>query len=255
MYLHFLRKQCDCWITDISEETTAEESLILQQMLSGDVHPYGNVTALLQTQGCGLKVPLLLLRYGANPNHGCGLPYGESILHRAARQGDLPLVRLLLAAGADPDAANNSNQTVQDVAQENCKPYIRFASTQRGIDFKSGTLEDAMALFITNQTVVLTIQISLDKTIDADEALVSLTNMAGEELEPLKVKLEVTPGQMKAAIAEQVMIPVNDLVLVLATGNPLETSSADTVKELLNHAGEHSLVQSGAQVHVKKAKG
>lgn len=255
-YLGKLERKYGHWITDLGQGESAKKFLILQQMLSDGVDPdtIGGYkeTALLRTQGSGLKVPLLLLRHGANPNYRCQQweGYGGTILHIAAKKGNLPLVKLLLAAGADTEAVDKSNRTAEDVAEGNCKPYIRFARTQRGVDFKSGTLEDAMALFTTNRALVLTMKIGLDATSDADEALVSLTNMAGEEVETLKVKLKLSLVQMKAVISEQFMVPVKDLALVLANGSLLETSSAGTVKELFSHVKEHSLAQEQEQMRM-----
>lgn len=240
-YLEELKQKYGHWITDLGQGagTEAGKFSILEQMLSDGVDPDTaggfKETALLRTQGCGLKVPLLLLRYGANPNHRCDLweTYGGTILHIAAKHGNLPLVKLLLAAGADTTAVDDSNKTAEDVAQESCKPYIRFASRQRSVEFKTCAFEDAMALFTTNQTLALTVKASLDTTGSPDEASVSLMNMAGEDVETLKVKLEMPLSHMKTAISEKLLVPEMDLMLVLPNGNLLKTSSGETVKGVL----------------------
>jgi len=217
LQLQKLKRKYGHWITDLasSAETEPGKFSILEQMLCDGVDPdtMGGYeeTALLRTQGSGLKVPLLLLRYGAHPNYRCNLweTYGGTLLHIAAKEGNLPLVKLLLAAGSDTAAVDSSNKTVEDVAQESCKPYIRFASSQSNVDFKTCTFEDAMSLFTgtTNQTLVLTITASLDTTGSLDEASVFLMNMAGEKVETLNVKLEMPLSNMKTAISEKTMVP------------------------------------------------
>jgi ankyrin repeat protein len=55
----------------------------------------------------------LLLRRGARVNRTCG---GDTALHRAAELGDEAVVKLLLAAGADPTLRNSNGFRPSDLA-------------------------------------------------------------------------------------------------------------------------------------------
>jgi uncharacterized protein len=58
----------------------------------------------------------VLLEAGADPD--ARQAEGWTALHSAARNGDLPTVDLLLAAGADPTATNEDGASVRDLAAE-----------------------------------------------------------------------------------------------------------------------------------------
>jgi ankyrin repeat protein len=78
----------------------------------------------LHSAAAGSHAPLLhlLLAAGADPNavqHG-----GYTPLHSAAQNGQAELVHALLQAGADPEARTEEGQTALELAQENLHPGV-----------------------------------------------------------------------------------------------------------------------------------
>jgi ankyrin repeat protein len=86
------------------------------------------------------KTPELLLSIGANPSAVSDLTK-ESTLHIAARTGSLDLVKLLVAAGADPRAIDGQGQTVVFPALE--------APDQKSTDESSQPDEDSISRAVT----------------------------------------------------------------------------------------------------------
>ena len=147
------------WLNDLGQWAQREKGprdrdfQILQRMLI-DGEPVDTVggykeTALLRGMGHGIWVPLLLLRYGADPNFRCYLwdsMYGGTILHMAAEQGNLPLIKALLSVGADTTLRDKSGKTAQEICKdEKCANFIQqFVKDGTGkVDIKSGTLQMA----------------------------------------------------------------------------------------------------------------
>jgi ankyrin repeat protein len=72
---------------------------------------------------------IALLKGGANPN--VKGPDGASVLHMAAQQGNLEMIRALAAAGAKLDITNNDGLTALDIA-EGKRPAGAAAAAPRG---------------------------------------------------------------------------------------------------------------------------
>lgn len=86
------------------------------------------------------KTPELLLYVGANPS-AVSESTKESTLHMAARTGSLDLIRLLIAAGADPRAIDRQGQTALFPALE--------ALDQKSPDETSQRDEDSISRVVT----------------------------------------------------------------------------------------------------------
>jgi ankyrin repeat protein len=76
-----------------------------------------------------------LLEHGANPNARAKAQSRQTALHAAAWNGDLPMVQLLVAAGADPSLVDEEHQTTPlhwaevsfDIRrQEGCREVAAF---------------------------------------------------------------------------------------------------------------------------------
>lgn len=81
------------------------------------VNEFGD-SPLVDVAGLGLtQIAKALLAAGANPN-GPSTPYRDCPLHNAARKGNVPLVILLLNAGADAQYVNDYHDTIFDALDE-----------------------------------------------------------------------------------------------------------------------------------------
>lgn len=168
------------WLTDLGQSAGDDVSgpqfqLLWRMLREGEpvdtIGGYGE-TALLRTQGEGLWTPLLLLRYGADPNMRCEMwdaLYGGTALHQAATGGNVALVRLLLSAGANPALLDKAGCTAAQAASTEAarrlalandpNPHITYdgsgaaqaaimafvASAQGRVDIHAGSLCEAHA--------------------------------------------------------------------------------------------------------------
>lgn len=84
-----------------------------------------------------LRMLQAMLDGGMSPNKST--KYGNTLLHRAAGpdSGQLELVKLLLARGADIDARNNIGSTALDSAVNTLSPNIAIFLVQKGASVKT----------------------------------------------------------------------------------------------------------------------
>jgi ubiquitin len=105
-------------------------------------------TALLRTGGRSTWAILILLRYGADPNcTGIDNYFHTTVLHMAVEAGNLPAVRALLSAGANPAVVDQQGRVPAQVGgPDACALIVDFVTTGAGrVDVKAGTLQESHA--------------------------------------------------------------------------------------------------------------
>eukprot|EP00931_Biecheleriopsis_adriatica_P059989 TRINITY_DN35987_c0_g1_i1.p1 TRINITY_DN35987_c0_g1~~TRINITY_DN35987_c0_g1_i1.p1 ORF type:complete len:330 (-),score=55.19 TRINITY_DN35987_c0_g1_i1:208-1197(-) len=228
------------WITDLGQsgDSDEEKNAILSRMLDDGVDPNTiggfKETALLRTCGCGLRVPLLLLRHGANPNHRCAMwdeSHDGSILHAAAKNDNLSFVKMLLAAGADVNALDKSGKTPEHVAAERCRVYMRAfcKGFRQPVDFKTGEFEDVMELLSMSAIRVLSITATRSVT---GSVMLRCTGISGEEILVFELDPATSHLHLKETITEQLEEWKDDVRLTFPDGKLIEYQPTSTVAEM-----------------------
>jgi ankyrin repeat protein len=76
----------------------------------------------------------VLLEHGADPDGDPGNPFGVRPVHAAAAHRDAAAMRLLLEAGADPDARQRGGITALDAARHHGDDDIVGLLVEHGAD-------------------------------------------------------------------------------------------------------------------------
>ncbi len=106
---------------------------LLESGADTEIRCFGTVPLGQAVHGCDFEVVVLLLSKGANPNaesfsifsklakrerYKVSPGYYDTVLHQVVETGSLPIVRALLAAGADPKRTNHEGKTALDIVKE-----------------------------------------------------------------------------------------------------------------------------------------
>ena len=120
---------------------------------SGDLDSVDMIKALLDPRreaGSALKTPILQ-RHNNGPNQNLG--EGTTPLMRAAKSGDVAVMRLLLAAGADPTLRQKNQNTLLMLAAGFGRKFNQNADSQ---EYERGTEDELLA------AVKLCVELGLD---------------------------------------------------------------------------------------------